>query len=223
MLQAAKDFKPDVVVVLGDFADFYAVSTHSKDPKRRFQLLTEIQDVKQGLKELLGLKARKNIFIAGNHEDRLQRYLNDTAPELADLIEIPKVLGLEKEWVYVPYKADYRLGKLYLTHDLVYTGRNSIYRCLDAYQHSNVTGHTHRLGYVIEGDASGESKVAAQFGWLGDTDAADYMHRMKARKDWTLGFGIGYLDTKTGIVYLTPIPIVKYSCVLEGRFYKIPS
>ncbi len=43
------------------------------------------------------------------------------------------------------------------------------------------------------------------------------MHRIKAIKDWTLGFGIGYLDTKTGIVYLSPVPIVKGTCMIEGK------
>lgn len=220
MLKAAKKLRPDVVVVLGDFADFYAVSSHSKDPARAFKLEEELSDVKIGLKELESLGAKENIFIAGNHEDRLWRYMQDKAPELNHLISIPKVLGLEKNWEYVPYRSDYRLGKLYLTHDVGSAGRNSILRCLDSYQHSNVTGHTHRLAYVVEGNAAGEQKIAAQFGWLGDTDAADYMHRMKARKDWSLGFGVGFLDTKTNNVYLVPVPIVNYTCVVNGELFK---
>ena len=54
---------------------------------------------------------------------------------------------------------------------------------------------------------------------VGDAEAADYMHHMKARKDWALGFGIGYLDEKTGLVYIVPVPIVNRTCVLEGKLY----
>ena len=219
MLKAARIFKPDITAVLGDFADFYAVSSHSKDPARAFKLEEDLADVKVGLRELEDLNSSEKLFIAGNHEDRLQRYMQDKAPELNHLISIPKVIGLGKDWTYVPYRSDYKLGKLYLTHDTGSAGRNSIFRCLDSYQHSNVTGHTHRMAYVVEGNAAGEQKIAAQFGWLGDTEAADYMHRMKARKDWALGFGIGYLDTKTGVVYITPVPIVNYTCVVEGKLY----
>ena len=31
-VNACKRFDPDILVVLGDFADFYSVSSHDKDP-----------------------------------------------------------------------------------------------------------------------------------------------------------------------------------------------
>ena len=48
----------------------------------------------------------------------------------------------------------------------------------------------------------------------------DYMSRAKATKDWTLGFGIGYLHPKTGVAYMVPVPIVNYTCLVEGKFYQ---
>ena len=533
MLKAMKDFKPNITVILGDFADMYTVSSHSKDPRRAFKLRKELAAVKRELRKILKLSSTERIFVAGNHEDRLQRYMQDKAPEIAHLISIPKVLGLGKNWKYIPYRSDHKIGKLYVTHDIGSAGRNSIFKCLDSYQHSNVTGHclpytykvmtptgpvalkdisvgdkvlayengrvvistatekvryaytgdlaafnnntismqmtskhhlytntneyislmtaletktkadlvtralpldapefdnvsddllrlivaycadgsvhfetnggtpqirfhlskqrkidrlsqliesngstiewtksdvdtfksknisavlreqlvelapnkqlpvwflklsarqrqvvvdelvlwdgsvivsngtdygsrqfcsyklaeielvqtlltqqgirtkqvsngtvltfnikeqkrdnvrklksyvswtkvenlevgcittkqqnffvmtdkgnielsgnTHRMAYVVEGNAAGEQKIAVQFGWLGDTEGADYMHRMKARKDWALGFGVGYLDTDTGTVYLIPVPIVNYSLCLNGKVYR---
>jgi predicted phosphodiesterase len=38
MLKAGKAFKPQHTVILGDFADFYGVSSHSKDPNRALKL-----------------------------------------------------------------------------------------------------------------------------------------------------------------------------------------
>lgn len=220
VLEVGDFLNPDIVVCLGDFADFFSVSSHSKDPKRAFKLDDEIADVRVGLNELKSLGADEKIFIAGNHEDRLSRYMMDRAPELDSFVSIPEILQLDKGgWTYIPYREDVKIGKIYLTHDVGSAGRGSVYKCMDAYQHSNITGHTHRMAYVVEADAAGQSKVAAQFGWLGDVEAADYMHRMKARKDWTLGFGIGYLDTKTGVVYITPVPIVDYTCVVNGKFF----
>jgi hypothetical protein len=220
MLKAARGFKPQVVVVQGDLADCYAVSSHSKDPRRIADLEEEVENVKAGLDELDALKAKEKIFIEGNHCDRLRRYLSDKAPQLFGTVSIPKIFGLkDRGWKYIPYKSDTRLGKLYLTHDVGVAGRFAAYKALDTYQHSCATAHTHRISYLVEGNAAGEYKVSATFGWLGDVAQVDYMCAVRARKDWALGFGIGYLDDKSGIVYLTPIPIVKYRCVVEGKLY----
>jgi predicted phosphodiesterase len=220
MLKVGKDIKPDVVITLGDFADFYAVSSHSKNPNRKRNLEFEVDETIKGLQQLTALGAKQNVFISGNHEDRLERYLMDKAPELFNVVRIPDVLGLkEMGWVYVPYKSDFRLGKLNLTHDVGQAGRGSVFGALATYQHNVVIGHTHRLAYVVEGNAKGEAHVSAQFGWLGDRTKADYMHRVKAARDWALGFGIGYLQ-ENGAVHLQPVPIVNNSVVVEGKLYR---
>lgn len=221
MLKAAHVFRPKHIISLGDLADFYSVSSHSKDPRRLDRLEDEIADVLQGLDELDRLGATNKIFVAGNHCDRLRRYLQDKAPELFGLVDIPQLFKLrERGWVYVPYRAHGRLGKLHLTHDVGNSGRNATFAALDTYQHSVATGHAHRLQYVVEGNAVGEYKLSAQFGWLGDVEKVDYLHRAKANKNWALGFGVGYLDPGSGIVYLTPIPIVRHTCVVEGKLYR---
>jgi hypothetical protein len=76
------------------------------------------------------------------------------------------------------------------------------------------------MAYICEGNATGEYKLSAQFGWLGDVDQIDYMSEAKARKDWALGFGVGYIHKVTGIAYLSPIPIVGGTCCVNGKLYK---
>lgn len=220
-LKVGKAFRPDILVVMGDLADFYAVSSHSKDPRRSRDLTWEVGKVNDALDALDTLGARRKIFIEGNHCDRLRRYLEAKAPELFGTVSIPALFRLkERGWAYVPYKHDVQLGKLHLTHDVGNAGRYAAFRALDTYQHSNVTGHSHRFSYVVEGNAVGEYKVSAQFGWLGDVNQIDYMHRARSRKDWALGFGLGYLDPGSGIAYLTPVPIVRYTCVVNGRLFR---
>jgi len=224
MLKVGEFLKPHHLVVNGDLADFYAVSSHSKDPRRAQQLDTEIADVNVGLDELDALGATNKQFIAGNHCDRLTRYLQDKAPELFSMIDIPQLFKLkDRGWDYTPYKDDTKIGKLHITHDVGTAGRYATYKALDTYQHSIITGHTHRLSYVVEGNAVGEFKLSASFGWLGDSDKVDYMHRVLVKKNWTLGFGVGYVHPKTGIAYLTPVPIIqagdKLTCVVNGRYF----
>ena len=50
--------------------------------------------------------------------------------------------------------------------------------------------------------------MGASFGWLGDPDKADYMHAIKAKRDWATGFGVGIMDEKTGITHLQPVPVI---------------
>jgi predicted phosphodiesterase len=222
MLKAMKAFTPDTVVVMGDLADFYAVSSHSKDPQRALQFVEEIGAVNKALDQLDALGADRKIFISGNHCDRLTRFIQDRAPELNRVVGVPESFKLaERGWEYVPYKQNTKLGRLYLTHDVGTTGRGAVYKALDVFHHSVVTGHSHRLGYIVEGDATGGASVSAQFGHLLDVEQVDYMHKVRARRDWALGFGIGYHDTTTDFVYLVPIPIVEYTCVVEGRLYKV--
>ncbi len=222
MLQVAKAIKPYHIICIGDLADFCSVSSHSKDPSRTKNLEFEMQDVQRGLDDLDALGAPDKRFIGGNHEDRLHRYLQDKAPELFDTVSIPGILRLkERGWSYIPYKDDTRIGKMFFTHDVGVAGRNSTFKALDTYQHSIVTGHAHRLQYCVEGNAVGEYKLSAQFGWLGDASKIDYMHKVNVRKNWALGFGIGYHDTISGIVYLTPVPVVKYTACVNGKIYRV--
>lgn len=226
MLQVGRFLKPHHVVVNGDMADFYSVSSHSKDPARSTRLEDELADVNHGLDELDRLRAANYLFIGGNHEDRLTRYLQDRAPELYGVVDIPALFKLNaRGWSYTPYKQEARLGKLYITHDVGTAGRYAAYKALDTYQHSVLTGHTHRLSYVVEGNAVGEYKLSAQFGWLGDAEKVDYMHRVLVKKNWALGFGVGYLNPETGVAYMVPVPIIvidgTYTCVVHGKYFEL--
>ena len=155
MLKAGKLFKPDHTIILGDFADFYGVSSHSKDPNRALKLKEEIEATKTALDQVKAIGAKNNVFVSGNHEDRLERYLRDKAPELFNFISIPKILELkEKGFGYTPYKRAYKIGKLNITHDTGVAGRYAHYKALDTFQHNIIIGHTHRLGYRRRGECS---------------------------------------------------------------------
>lgn len=222
-LKVARAYKPRHLVCIGDFADFYAVSDHDKSKERVNRFEEELDDVSRGLDELDSLGASNKLYVAGNHEDRLTRYLMKHQ-ELAGVVTIPKLLDLKRrEWKYTPYKHHTRLGAVNFTHDVGVASRGAVFRSLDLYQHSIVTGHTHRMMYVVEGTALGDApKVAASFGWLGDVDQVDYMNLAKARASWALGFGVGQLDTTTGYIYLTPVPILPdYSCCVHGKVYRV--
>ena len=174
----------------------------------------------KALKKIKALGAKNNVFIAGNHEDRLTRYLMQKAPELYEQVHIPKLLALDGlGFKYVPYKEDYQLGKLNMTHDTGKAGKYAHYQSMNDYGRSTMIGHTHRMGYAVQGNADGDCHLGVMLGWLGDFKKVDYMHKIKAKVDWAHGFGVGYYDPVSKFVYVVPVPIVKYTCVVEGRFY----
>jgi hypothetical protein len=175
------------------------------------------------LDQLDGLGAVERDYLEGNHEFRLVRFIEERAPELHGLLDIPSLLNLEERgWTWTPYRQDIKRGKVHFAHDVGYTGRYAPYRTLDAFQHSVATVHTHRMALIVEGNATGESKVSASLGWLGDVAQVEYMHQARAKKDWALGFGVGYEDSETGHTWITPVPIVDSRCVVNGKLYKAP-
>jgi predicted phosphodiesterase len=83
---ARKKFKPDVVLLNGDIADFYQVSRWEKDPSRCNGMRNELGIVEDFLRWLRGIfpKARM-IYKLGNHEERWDKYIWLKAPEVWDL------------------------------------------------------------------------------------------------------------------------------------------
>lgn len=219
MLQAMRGWKPDIIAVLGDLADFYSVSSHAKRVDRVRTLDVEVAEVNEALSQLDALGATERHYVCGNHEERLERYLMDKAPELFNMVRIRDLFKLDdRGWHYTPYKESARIGALNLTHDVGQAGKFAFMRAMDAFQGNVVIGHTHRMGVHFEGNSKGECHVSAQFGWLGEVDKIDYMHKVAALRSWQLGFGTGTM-LPDGTVFLQPIPIVNYQCVVDGVLY----
>lgn len=217
MLRAAKQFRPHTVVVMGDLADFYAVSNHDKRPDR-MPFHEEVSSCNGALDQLDNLGAQKKIYLMGNHEDRLQRYLTTKAPELYRHVSVDRLLGIRKRgWQLVEFLDFTKVGKLYLSHceDARKCGRDAFRQGRIRFGGNFAMGHTHNLAVDYEGSADGVPHVGAVFGWLGSVDKIDYTSRSQARK-WTHGFGTGYLFSN-GDVHLQPVPIVNGRCIVAGK------
>ena len=82
MIQVAQDLGHiDEIVILGDYADFYAINSHGKDPDIQHLLEDEVYEVIEKLKQLNKLfPTAKKVFICGNHEYRLDRYIKNRCP-----------------------------------------------------------------------------------------------------------------------------------------------
>jgi predicted phosphodiesterase len=224
MLTAMRDWRPEHIVILGDFTDMYSVSAHEKDPRRASKLEWELEATHECLDALDNLGARWKYYVEGNHEDRWTRYLRDRCPEFAIIegrgLHLREQLRLtERGWRWTPYKRTLKLGKLYITHDLGKAGRNAHRDAEATYQACTIIGHTHSMEYSVVGNRRNRPHVSAMFGWLGDNEMVDYRHFDKASRDWVNGFGTGRMESN-GVTHVVPIPIVEGKCVVEGKLYK---
>lgn len=223
MLRVAGNLLPHHLVHLGDLVDFYAISDFDKDPERLrvTSLKDEIDVTNKLLDQLDEIGAARKYFTEGNHEYRWIRKLYKKAPELVGLpgLSVPELFRFKQRgWSFTPYKDSVRIGKVEFTHECGGSGPSAHGQARDAYQSNAVIGHTHFMGTSYRGNARGQSQVGAAFGWLGDINAVDYAHRVKA-KMWINGFGIGYLEPKSGNIHLQAIPIIKGRCVVDGKLY----
>lgn len=112
--QAIVDYKPDVVVNMGDFADMPSLSSHDKAGSKYFEGLRYKKDVEVAVEAMKVLLAplrerqalqKKNkekiykprlVFLLGNHENRIDRAINNN-PMLEGLLST-KDLCYENDW-----------------------------------------------------------------------------------------------------------------------------
>lgn len=224
MLKVGFDLRPNRIIHLGDMSDFYAISFYKKHPLRlkKYRLIDEIRITNERYDDLDMLGATHKQQLEGNHEDRWNRYLIENSPELMDLpgMTVPELYRLEERgWGYTPYRKEFKVGKMFFNHDLGKAGKTAHIAGRVSYEHNSVIGHTHHMGIDYLGNHQGDVHVGAALGWLGDVSAVDYNHIVEARK-WVQGFGVAYVQDN-GVVHLQPIPIIKNSCVVSGKLYKI--
>lgn len=121
----AKRRKVSGVLLNGDMMDCHHLSVWDKDPSAP-RYIEEVKIAQQFLGWARDrLPKARVIYKAGNHEERLDRYILAKAPELFGLqnVTTPEILGLEDfgvEWV--TDKRAIRLGSLNVIHGHEYRG-----------------------------------------------------------------------------------------------------
>jgi predicted phosphodiesterase len=218
MLDVASDFKPNEVVYLGDFFDCYSVSDYSKDPRQNFKFLS--QEIEPGIGLMAEVEKRSRasayMFLEGNHENRIKRYLDTFAPVLGDIGSPRELLKIPKNYRYLPYGQTnyYRMPGLVATHGTV-TTKHSTASMVEKLGCSVIHGHTHRMQSTVIKKLDGIEHRGYSCGWLGDClKAAEYV---KDVPNYTLGFALGTWVAKNFWVEL--VHIVDYSCVAYGSYY----
>lgn len=204
--------KPDYIVLIGDLATLDCLSAWDRDKRKNMEgkrYKSEIEYVNKALDELVApieeynKKQRKNkekqykpniVYILGNHEDRLDRYL-ERDPTFEDFVNIPKNLNLEERGIEcIPYREYYDIDGVKFTH----IPHNSIKpisgagltvsipkKCLQYCDHDVVFGHTHKFEMAHTTMSSGDRRTAISVGCLLHSDGEEYMRGKVS--DWWRG------------------------------------
>ena len=211
-------FKPQNIIINGDAIDNVQLSRFSHAPFEPASLKSDLEDLCDIITDLQ--KYSNVIYIEGNHESRLQRYINDKAPDLYGLISMEKLinenLDAKVEYIhtvpsesFIEWRDDLMVGHFNIARKYCgYTAKALIER----FQTNVVQGHTHRLGeYALR--VKGRTLRGYESGCLCDLDPEYVM-----LPNWQKGFLVfTAIDDSWRI---DTVPINDDKAIYRGKVYK---
>lgn len=200
-----KDYKPDLVVLGGDIIDFCTISKFTK--VGRFMPTTVVQEIETCEEEVLkptraAAPRARMVWIEGNHEFRLTRYIAAMAKPLEGLINLEDALGCKRNNIeYVASKGgngifspfsnpSFRKNLTFMHGKLL--GPNPAKNQYGKWGASMVMGHAHKESTYRDKQGCGSDHVALAAGCLckdPDWDDVD---------NYTRGFVAGWINQGTG-------------------------
>jgi predicted phosphodiesterase len=209
--------RPDQIILPGDILDCYTISRFDKDPNRKLKLQGEINECFNFLVDLREAAGEdcEIVYLEGNHEQRLRKYLWSKAPELADL-ECLTIEGLlELDTLDVKYQESIDIGKFHIYHGSLvrqeagYTAKAEFVKngC------SGMTGHTHRDAKYTRRNRGGHHVWYENF-CMCDLDA-EYIDGIA---NWTQGWSV--MTTVGSRQYVEQIPVINHRYIWKGEEYK---
>lgn len=170
------DKRPSHIISIGDFLSLNCLSEWDRNKRKTMELRRYVNELEAGNTALDFIdnavravdrtrrKSKKlgyapvKVFLEGNHEWRLPRFL-DSDPTFLGAVGIEKDLLLkDRGWLWVPYKGTYELNGVSFTHIPIngmgraISNPNVAQKALKLYHNSVVFGHTHTL------DTAGEHR-----------------------------------------------------------------
>ena len=214
-----KDYKPTEIILLGDFMEVGSLSGYDLSKKRKIEgkrFEKEIE-IASGELDCLQKLCKRITYLEGNHEDRVERYLDDH-PELEGILELPKRLNLAQRGIkWVKLNKLIKRGKLYLTHG-VYYGKYYAKKTVDEYGCSIVIAHTHRHQiHTIYPKMQKYPMICTGLGCLGDTEPAYWKNAPKGHLNQFAVVEIG----QKGYFNLYPINIIGNSFRYGGKEWSL--
>ena len=174
VLDAFEDINIDRLVINGDLLDFYGINAHGpKSPRVQESLEEEFIQGEQFISDIKKrFKGKEIVYIFGNHEDRLDRFILQNCKPFWNIVTVEKMLDL-KGIKMVPYNQEYQLENtsLRIQHSPPSYSKNAAMVSLENKMDvSHVYGCTHRQQHACRTGGSGIVHHVYLNGWLGSVD-----------------------------------------------------
>jgi predicted MPP superfamily phosphohydrolase len=230
-LEFVKDFRPDVFVIEGDFVNFTLAGKYVVVGGYDVSIGDEIRGAREKLKEIVEVVRTANpkariLFLEGNHEQRLGKYLARNADALQDLTDeegdniltVPHLFGLKEmniEW--------YSYDQIHKEDGVIFEHGNQVRQksgytangMLDKRGRSGFSAHTHRLCLIVR-NQGGDIKFWTEGGSLCNLNPSpNYV----VEPDWVNGFAYAVFDKQEKIMHPQTVLIQNDHFYANGKIY----
>lgn len=187
---AIRHHKPDMIIQLGDLADFFSFSKFPRtyNWKTPEEELYEFRELAVSFWEVvarLSPKGCKLVQITGNHSLRGPKRVLERIPEMESLLvssmkDLFKFKGVKTVWDDL-----YRFQNVLYVHGF----KSKLGDHMRYYGENVVCGHTHRGGVVFE-KWHGKQLFELNGGYLGDEKQIPLKYAQGKVTKWTKGYGL---------------------------------
>lgn len=217
------DYDPDELVYMGDQLSLDCISFWNRNRpllKEGQRLLQDFNNFNKDILQVHENLTRDDIrrtFIIGNHEYRVNMYVEKN-PELEEFIDITRHLNLvERGYKVIPFNGRHKVGKLNVIHGR-YWNMYHAKKTVDEFQGNVAYAHVHNPQSFVKispVDADGYH-MATSLPCLCNIEP-DY--KKNAPTHWVNGFGIVEHLPATGFFNLYTIIIIEGSFMYNGKYY----
>ncbi len=182
---SVKEYKPDLIVNLGDEVDFHALGRWDHDPDG-MSAGDELQAAKKALKLLYKITPRVSVC-ESNHTDRpFRKAFSHGIPRAfmrayAEFLEAPKGWRWAPRWVFD--------GVQYI-HGEGFSGKDAHIKAALTHRQSTVIGHVHSFAGVQYSATSQDLLFGMNSGCLIDRDAYSFRYGASLVNKPILGIGL---------------------------------
>lgn len=228
---AVHDFlAPAKTLILGDWLDCEAFSSYPRNQKMEDKATLYHEDEilpVRAILERFEKRSQEIIYLAGNHEHRVERKLielGEVGAGIANLVDPGKLLGKGRKagWQYIEYSRrpgsplpHYKIAKdLIAVHGWSFAKHAAAKHLEIARSYSVVHGHTHRAqSYTAREPITGRTIKAWSPGCLSQLQPI-YMQHSPA--DWVHGFSLVYVSDEQDAWTEYTVEIKNGVCFLPG-------
>jgi len=239
-LHIAEDRQPEYIIFNGDFFDFTELTDKFlNSPDYYNSLQPALIEFAWFVRELKAVSPNsKLVYIAGNHEERLNRHILRYSAfayglKSADRIDGPDLLSVENlvgfNELGIKYQGNYKEGsrfwltdQLEVTHGKTASGKSglTVKNMIREATHSQIVGHVHKFEsaerVIDDGGVRREVAIHA-FGTMCRVDGK--VPSIGGLMNWQQGVGIVDYDDLNSLISpaVTPIKVTDGACIYEKK------